>query len=239
MTVKTRIICTVSTILVAGVAFWLVIQRRFISELSVENQSLRAEVEQLTAQNERLTNATVQARGSQSLTEAELSELLRLRGEAGRLRKEHQELAKLREENQQLRAALPPGKGVRASNLAPEATYWPKDSWVFAGYATPESALQSLLWSASNGDMKSFLASTTGEAQKQLENDLKQKSEAELAGDLAKETAKLTSCRLLDKEYLPDDVVRLTLRMDGDHTETNALFLKKIGNEWKLGGDER
>ena len=166
-----------------------------------------------------------------------MGELLRLRGEAGRLRKENQELAKLREENQQLRAAMTASQGLHASKLTPEADYWPKDSWVFAGYATPESTLQSLLWSASKGEMKSLLASTTGEAQKHLEDDLKQKSEAEVAAEMAHETA-FSSCRLLDKEYLPNDAVRLTLRMDGDHTETNKFILKKIGNEWKFGGDE-
>src|SRR6266436_5815096 len=196
---KMKILGCVSAILLAGMALWWVSQYQSQLKLREENQALREQVEQLPVQNERVSNATAQAGSSQSLTREQLGELLRLRGEAGRLRKENQELAKLREENQQLRAAMTASQGLHASKLTPEADYWPKDSWVFAGYATPESTLQSLLWSASKGEMKSLLASTTGEAQKHLEDDLKQKSEAEVAAEMAHETA-FSSCRLLDKE---------------------------------------
>jgi len=233
-----RIILAVSAVLVASLALWLVTLVQSINELSVENPALRAQVEQLTAQNERLTNAMIQAGGSPSLNEVELGELLRLRGEAGRLRRENQELTRLREQNQQLRAALPAGQGVRAADLTADATYWPKDSWVFAGYATPESTIQSLLWSASNGNMRSILAGLTGEAQKQLEEELKQKSEAEMAAESARDIAKFKSCRVLEKEYLPGDAIRLTLQMDGENAETNKLILKRVGNEWKISGED-
>jgi hypothetical protein len=235
---KMKILGCVSAILLAGTTLWWVSQYQSKLKLREENQALREQVEQLAVQNERASNATAQAVSSQSLTKNQLGELLRLRGEVGRLRKETQELAKLREENQQLRAAMTASQSVYASELRPGPDYWPKDSWVFAGYATPESTLQSLLWLASKRDIRSFLASTTGEAQKHLEDDLKQKSEAEVAAELAQETEKLSSCRLLDKEYLSNDAVRLTVRMDGDHTQTNRFILKKIGNEWKFGGDE-
>lgn len=234
---KERILGSLSAIVLAGMALWWVAQYRSQLELSEENQALREQAEQLAVQNQLVSTATAQAGSSQSLTRKQLGELLRLRGEVGRLRSETQELAKLREENQRLRAAMTVSQGLHASELTPEADYWPKGSWVFAGYATPESTLQSLLWLASKGDMKNFLEGTTGEAQKHLEDDLKQKSEADVAAELAQETEKLSSCRLLDKEYLSNDAVRLTLRMDGDHTQTNKFILKQIGNEWKLDGD--
>ena len=238
MTTK-NILVSVSAILAAAIVLLWVTEHQSQIKLREENQALRQQVQELAARNEQLSNAMAQADSSQSLTKEQFGELLRLRGEAGRLRQENEELAKLREQNQQLRAALSAGQSFRISKLAPEALdYWPKDSWAFAGHATPESALQSLLWSASKGDMKSVLASATGKFQKRLEDDLKQKSEAELAAEMVRETANLSSCRLLGKEYLPDDEVRLTLWMDGDKTETNKFILKKVGNEWKLGGDE-
>ncbi len=239
MTTK-NILVSVSAILAAAMVLLWVTEHQSQIKLGEENQALRQQVEELAARNERLSNAMAQADSSQSLTKEQFGELLRLRGEAGRLRQENEELAKLREQNQQLRAALSASQSFRTSKPTPEALdYWPKDSWAFAGYATPESTLKSLLWSASKGDMKGFLASTTGEFQKRFEDDdLKQKSEAELAAEMVRETANFSSCHLLGKEYLPDDEVQLTLWMDGHKTETNKFILKKVGNEWKLGGEE-
>src|ERR1035441_4170953 len=124
----------------------------------------------LIADNERLSNLLAQANRPQSLADDRLEELLRLRGEAGVLRQQTKELETLREENRQARAAL-------ASGL--NTNYWPRDSWAFAGYASPDAALQSSLWAGSKGDLKTFLDSSTGDFKKKEENDLAGKSESD------------------------------------------------------------
>ena len=83
----------IGTIVVAGVATPLVVQHQSLVKLREENRALRQQGEQfsqLAAENERLSgrvsNLLAQARNSQSLPEAEFSELLRLRGEVTQLK---------------------------------------------------------------------------------------------------------------------------------------------------------
>jgi hypothetical protein len=85
----------------------------------------------LIADNERLSNLVAQASGSQSLTDDQLRELLRLRGEAGVLREQRKELETLREENRRVRAALESrlkAQSAGAAGTAATADYWPRDS---------------------------------------------------------------------------------------------------------------
>ncbi len=69
---KTKILGSVSFIVLAGMALCLVTQYRSQLKLSEENQALREQVEQLAVQNERVSNATAQAGSSQSLTKEQL-----------------------------------------------------------------------------------------------------------------------------------------------------------------------
>jgi RNA polymerase sigma factor (sigma-70 family) len=88
-----------TTIVAAGVATPLAVQHQ--NKLGKENESLRLQIDQqaqLAAENERLSKLitdTVQA-SPQLLPEDQLKELLRLRGEVGRLRTESRELARVK-----------------------------------------------------------------------------------------------------------------------------------------------
>jgi hypothetical protein len=128
----------ISVIAAAGVATPFAIQHQSEARLREENQALRqriGQVDQIAAENERLSNLVVQAKGSASLSREQMSELLRLRGEAGGLRLEGKELKKLQADNQQLRERLAgaPGVGVtrEAQGLltgaqAPSISEWVK-----------------------------------------------------------------------------------------------------------------
>jgi hypothetical protein len=103
------------------VATPLAIQHQSQARLREENQALRqqaSEVDQVAAENERLSNLLVQAKGSASLSRDQMSELLRLRGEAGGLRRQIKELEALQAENRQLRTRL---AGVPAVTVARDA----------------------------------------------------------------------------------------------------------------------
>jgi RNA polymerase sigma factor (sigma-70 family) len=80
----------ISAFAVAGVALPLAIQNQSQARLRAENQVLRQEASQLAqaaAENEHLSNLVVQANGAASLSREQMSELLRLRGEVGVLRR--------------------------------------------------------------------------------------------------------------------------------------------------------
>lgn len=96
----------VGAVAVAALAA-LSFQHQTVSRLREENQSLQQQqtrLNQLAADNERLSNLVAQANSPQSAPEQSNSELLRLRGEVGLLRQQSRDLAKLQEENHQLRA---------------------------------------------------------------------------------------------------------------------------------------
>jgi hypothetical protein len=226
---------------VVGLTIWLAAEHQARLRLGEENKALRQQLDQmagLVAENERLSNLVAQAKSSQSLPDDRLKELLRLRGEAGVLRQQTKELETLRNENRQARTALENGLN---------ADYWPRDSWAFAGYASPDAALQSFLWAASKGDLKTLLGSITGEMQKELEKDLEGKSESEVSAKGMADTARLNSVSVLNSEAQGDDTVVLSVAfeegtntngidMKGTNTNGIDMIMKKIGNEWKLSG---
>jgi hypothetical protein len=229
---------------VVGVAIWLAVGHQTRLRLGEENKALRQQLGQLAglaSENERLSNVVAQANRSQPLPDDQLRELLRLRGEVGILRQQGKELETLRNENRQVRAALEsslktPNAG--AAGAAATADYWPRDSWAFAGYASPDAALQTSVWAANKGDVKAFLGGTTGEIQKSVEEHIAGKSDSEASAELMADTGRLKSVRVVNREVEGDDTVVFMTAFEAENgTETNKMVIKKIGNEWKLSGD--
>ena len=224
-----------------GVAVWLAVEYQGRLRLGEENKALRQQLDHLVGlvtENERLSNLVAQVSRSQSLSDDQSRELLRLRGEVGVLRERAKELEILRQENRQARIALEYSFGTRIADgteAIASAQYWPRGSWSFVGYATPEAALQSAVWAASKGDLKALLDSTAGEYHKEIEKDFASISESQLSAKFIADTARYKSVHVLNREVQADDTVVFTTVF---YNETRALpskvHLKKIGNEWKL-----
>jgi RNA polymerase sigma factor (sigma-70 family) len=107
MTMTKLKIAIVGSLAAAAMAAPLIVQHQSLSRLRDENQILQQQqnqVGQLATENERLSNVVAQASRAQAFSEDQLRELLKLRGEVGRLRQQSNELAHLRQENVQLRA---------------------------------------------------------------------------------------------------------------------------------------
>ena len=228
---------------VVGVAILLAVEYHARLQLSEENTALPQQWDRmagLVAENERLSNLVAQANSSQSLPDERLKELLRLRGEVGALRQQGKEIETLREENRQARVALEstrkPEKAGAAESPA-TADYWPRDSWAFVGYASPDASLQTSFWAANKGDLKALLGGMTGEIQEKVQKDIEGKSEGEASARAMGEVAHLKSVRVLNREVRDDETVVLTAEFeDNKRTEVNRLLMKKIGNDWKLSG---
>ena len=244
-TMKTKglipsVLCAMAAV---GVTIWLADEHEARLRLGQENVALRQPLSRLAglvAENERLSNILAQAKSPPSLPDERLKELLRLRGEAGVLRQQEKELEALRHENRLARAKLESAlktQNAGAPRAAATADYWPRDSWAFSGYTSPDAALQTSVWAASKGDLKALLGSTTGELQKQVEKDLDGKSESEATVRAMDEVARLKSVRVLNREVQADDTIVLTAAFEeGTDTHTTKLLMKKIGNEWKISG---
>jgi hypothetical protein len=181
-----------------------------------------------------MSNLVVQAVPRPSLPESESRELLRLRGQVGVLRQQVKDLASVRSENRQVHAELE-STGTAGNDAT--ADFWPRGSWGFSGYATPEAALQSSLWASDNGDLKVLLAGATGEMRKMIERDLGGKSEEEACIRAMDEVINIKSVRVLNREVQAEDAIVLTAAFE-ERTGTNIsrLLLKMIGGDWKLSG---
>jgi RNA polymerase sigma factor (sigma-70 family) len=111
-------------------------QHRVQVELRTENQSLQLQVAQLAvlaAENERLSNQLVQVNRSPALAGNELSELLRLRSEVGRLRQAERELSQLHQQD----SALAIKRGLEASAAANDKSERPKFFYVTGAVLIP------------------------------------------------------------------------------------------------------
>ena len=232
MRVKSVILGVLCAAAVVGVAGWLAVGYQARVGLEEENQGLRTQLDQmgeLAAENERLSNLVAHAGQAQSLPEDQLRELLRLRAEVAALRQQGKALESPRAENRQAPAA--PESGDLATNT------WPKESWAFAGYATPSAAVQSCLWAASKGDVKAFMQGVTGDAQKMAETLLAGKSEHEISAAVAVAFGGIKSFRVVSREVQGEDTVVLTTASEEESgTVTKKALMKKVGNDWKLSG---
>jgi RNA polymerase sigma factor (sigma-70 family) len=88
-----------NAIVVAGVIVAFVIQYQAQSKLQRDNESLRQQIAQLQTDNQNLDDQLAAASKSKLLSNAQFNELLRLRGEVGRLRHQQNNLSKITESN--------------------------------------------------------------------------------------------------------------------------------------------
>lgn len=231
--------CVIAFLCVAsvmGLAVGLGAEHQARLKLQGEHDALERQLDHmagLIADTEQLSNALARSSLAQSETNVPSQELLRLRGQVGVLRLQTGELESVRRENRQVRASLESSLKIESS-YAP-ADYWPRDSWTFTGYASPEAALQTSIWAANNGDLKTLLASGTGEFRQSIERDLKDKSESEASIRAMDEVSGLKSVRVLNRDFQGDDTAVLTAAFeDGTNIHIVNLLMNKIGNDWKL-----
>jgi Domain of unknown function (DUF4878) len=223
------------TLLLAAVAA-AVVEWNTIANLRLENLELKNQVQQTRALAESdLNQKLAQLKGELDQLRAQARELPRLRGEAQQLRKSINELARLRDENQQLKARSAAASSAASHPPDSGETSVKRENWAFAGYASPDAALQSTIWAASQGDLKTMLAASSPEFRTEMEKEWENKTEAQIAQELRKETEKIAAYRILDRETVSDDEVVLNVYTEGNN-RAKKLSMKKYGNEWKFAG---
>ena len=110
-----------------------------------------------------------------------------------------------------------------------------RSSWGFAGYASPESALQSSIWAISKGDAQTWLASLTPAMQMEARQKAAGNDTKIIGEDDKRDFARITGYRILDKQVLSNDEVVLEVYAEGLNQTTKAS-IQRIGSEWKFGG---
>ena len=128
---------------------------------------------------------------------------------------------------------------LRASLISRTQTDFPRSSWSFAGYATPEATAQSLFWALGEGNQSTFQAYLDGftpELQTKLKADAESRGNNAFADLAAHELGGVTRYRILKKVTISDNQAQLQIQFGGMKGPVQTLALEKIGNEWKCAG---
>jgi hypothetical protein len=219
------------------------------AQLWKSNQALHLEIAALRAQGHTFQEqaetaakaSTAEAAQAQVQSEAQTRELMKLRGEVSQLRTGGaQELQQLRAENAVLkREASRAGASRTLPGLDQSSDtakgQFPRESWSFAGYKSPENALVSAIWSMREGDPKTYFNSLTPEEQSRLAKQWENKPESEIAAKHQSDVSKITSMQILDRQPVSDDEMTMSVYIGGvDRTE--KVRMQRSQGEWKFGG---
>lgn len=210
------------------------------AQLRGENAALAAELQNLRDQAPVTAEpGTAQQEQELQRLRGEAQDVFRLRNEVRQLRAVTNEAAILRAENQRLRVERPPAPVTVASSApASEAALsdrFPKESWKFSGYATPESALVSAIWSMKEGNPKSYLESVSPEEQARLGKSWENKTEAEIITKHQSDVAPITGVRVLDRKEVSPEETQMNVYIEGVG-RMEKVSMKLVGNDWKFGG---
>ncbi|HEV2330072.1 MAG TPA: sigma-70 family RNA polymerase sigma factor [Verrucomicrobiae bacterium] len=111
----------------------------------------------------------------------------------------------------------------------------------YAGYATPEASVQSMIWAASTGDLEKLPAAVTTEQMDQFKEKMAGKSPDQVSQALIGWANAMAGYRITQKEIISDDEVHLhihaTPSAEALHSGKAIIKMKKTGGEWKWAGD--
>lgn len=227
----------IGALVMAGGIMLLVRQHAAQVKLRADNFALQQEAGQLTSlaeENARLSNRVARAQNPPPSSTNQLAELERLRADVDA---QKGEIEKLRTELAN-ELAKPSFQNLPGSN---RFVNLPKESWTFAGYATPEAAFQSMLWATLQGDVSSIRASITpAEQERRLAGEWKDKTDSEIADAGVQGLSKATGIQILNLQMFSPDEAHFTVYISGiDHPDQPLwMDVKRIGGEWKVDASE-
>jgi len=229
---KTLIGATLAAAVGAGVyeAHQASTLRGQVQTLRQQQAPLADQIQQLQQEREEATRRLASLREDIERLNRNAAELLRLRGEAGVLRNMNHELEKLL-------ASLPTNSQTStATQDSATNDYFPRASWKFTGYATPEASFRSSVFAISKGDIQAVLGSYVPEVRAMQEKEWEKTPEAKLKDQLVNGTLDIIGFRIVRKDTISGDEVFLTVSTatEGKGERKERIRLKKVSDEWKI-----
>jgi RNA polymerase sigma factor (sigma-70 family) len=109
-----------------------------------------------------------------------------------------------------------------------------------AGYAIPEAALKSFIWSESTGDLDKLLAACTPAQAARMKAKTTGKSKQEIRHLMVEEAKNKANYEIAEKEIISDDEVRLHLQVQPypghPRIGNDVQVMQKVSSEWKYAG---
>lgn len=214
---------------------------RQASTLRTQNQLLQQQQVLLADQIQQLQKARNDAPGKLAILNEEIaksktnfSELLRLRGEVGLLRRQLESL-NLQASQQSTTQMKIRNRGAHAAG-----TYISKDQMVYAGYATPEAALETANWVLMKGTYEQVNEMLSPELLTDKGNGPQGREQFETMRNELE--ALFKGMQIVAKKALTDDKVEIKFKMDVNSPGQPDFLVQpmvKVGDEWKVGGNTR
>jgi RNA polymerase sigma factor (sigma-70 family) len=112
----------------------------------------------------------------------------------------------------------------------------------FVGYATPETAMESMIWTARRGDSMEKLADgITPDQMEQFRSRMAGKSEEEIKQGCKAWANAMAGYKITQKDVISNDEVHLHIHAppsgDALHSGHTVLIMKKFGSTWKFAGN--
>ena len=213
---------------------------RKVASLQNDNRRLVAESENLKQQLADAMEEQTQKREAETKkAAADAQELTKLRGEVSRLRTTANEAEKLRGEVSALKAQnrqMPAQPTPDAPPNVPAADQFPRQSWAFSGYATPEAALVSAIWAMKEGKPQVFLDSLSPEEQQRMAQGWQGKSEEEIATKHQNDVGSIQGMRILSRTPISPTEVQMIVFLEGVNRMETFKMNQAADQQWKFGG---
>lgn len=208
-------------------------------KLEAENKALRTQLAELPGRAEAEAQANAARAVEVKQLQAEAQDLLRLRAEVTRLRQSSKESEGLRAENQRLKAESQALKGSSAAaspaTTSPTPGHFPRESWSYAGYQSPEAALVSALYSMQQGNARQYFESLTAEEQQRMSKVWENKTAEEISAKHMSDTSKITGMKILTSEQVAPGQMLMSVFIEGI-ARTEKVSMRLVDGEWKFGG---
>ncbi len=232
---KTVVTATIAVLAGAGIYEFrqAALLRDQVQTYQQQQAPLTTQLQELQAERDAATNrlAELLAENLRLKSNSRELEILKLRGEVGLLRQQNAELG-------QHPGVLP--VAPTQAHLTHSTNIVAREAWGFAGYATPEAALQSMIWAKSTGDFQTFLNSIIPEATNDVINGYRAEAAPDKATSrLLAETRSLRGLEILKEVPLDNDTVLVetkfhTQSTGGEpQTATLQMVFKNVNGEWK------
>lgn len=226
-----------------SVVVCLAIQRHASAALRDRADSAAAQTQtiaDLDAQNLRLSQIVDKLKNTRSLSRDEMKELLKLRSDVGQARQLVAAKPGLEATNTILRNAA----ATRQEHLAQAqaaTNYWSKDQLAYAGLATPDDTLKTVLWAmaSSNLTLNAFQSYGTPQAVADMQREWKQQGlspdqqQARMQAMAGSLTSGSEGFHIVNEQSPAPDLAIIDLSFDGEDA-VRTFVMQQIDGQWKL-----
>lgn len=225
------------SVLILAAAVVAVINWRRAELFRADNEELRDRIENLETEAAGASNLLEVVRNQSEKVRSQNLELMQLRNEVTQSRSGTKSAEALAAENQKLKAELaqarPDSEGASANQNRGSA--FPRESWSFAGYASPESALVSAIWAMKEGNPQTYLESLTPQEQERMARIWQDKGEGEIAEKHKNDVSSIAGLRVLERQDLSPTEVVMNVYLEGPG-RVEKIRMNQVGQDWKFGG---